>query len=199
MQVDPSLTVDMKFQRPKWARNVGTFQGKAKPTKKPKLKPHTQETENGFLRGLECILPSAVFFSSHQPNRDTSSSSDIRVVRKLPPTLLLLKKPKYASMTDEELKEACKDVFTSGIIVTLDEASYLEECTRLQSQSLTWFEHRTGHITASKFLAVKRASPHPPPTSLIKNWWRETPFFPMCLLFDGEWNMKMFHGMSTLS
>lgn len=170
MQVEPSLIVDIKFQRPKRGRDVGTCQGEAsaKPTKTPKLKPHTQEAENGFLRGLESILPSAVFFSSHQPNCNTSSSSDTPIVRKLPPTLLSLKKPKYASMTDEQLKEACKDVFTSGITVTLDEASYLEECTRLQSQSLIWFEHRTGRITASKFLAVKRASLHPPPASLIK-------------------------------
>ena len=49
-------------------------------------------------------------------------------------------------MTDEELKEARKGVFTSGITVTLDDASYLEECTRLQSQSLIWFEHRTGRL-----------------------------------------------------
>ena len=68
MQVEPSLIVDMKFQGPKRGRDVGTSQGEAsaKPTKTPKLKPHTQEAENGFLRGLESILPSAVFFSSHQ-------------------------------------------------------------------------------------------------------------------------------------
>ena len=61
-------------------------------------------------------------------------------------------------MGEEELKAACEDVFTNKIVVTQEEANYLEESTRLQSQSLLWFKHRTGRITASKFLAVKRAS-----------------------------------------
>ena len=94
---------------------------------------HTQEAEKGFLKELERILPSAVFFLSHQPSCNTNSSSDTPIVCKLPITLLSLKKPKYALMTNEELKEACKNVFTRGITVTLDDASYLEECTRLQS------------------------------------------------------------------
>ena len=143
MQVEPSLIVDIKFHRPKRERDVGTSQGEAsaKPRKPPKLKPHMQKAENWFLKGLENILPFVVLFSSHQPNRNTSSSSDTTIVRKLPPTLLSLTKTKYASMTDEELKGACKDVFTSVIIVTLVEPSYLEECIRLHSQSLIWFEH----------------------------------------------------------
>ena len=137
----------------------------AKPTKTPK--PHTQEAEKGFLKKLESILPSAVFFSSHQPSCNTSSSSDTLIVRKLPSTLLSLKKPKYALITDEEFKEACKNVFTRRITVTLADASYLEECTRLQSQSLIWFEHQTDSITASNFLAVKQACLHPLPASLV--------------------------------
>ena len=109
-----------------------------------------------------------MFFSSHQPKSSISSStSDVHIVHKLPPTLLPLRKPKYAAMAEEELKEACKEVFASGISVTTEEASYLEECTRLQSQSLVWFEHQTGRLTASKFLAVKAASLYLPPASLI--------------------------------
>ena len=77
-------------------------------------------------------------------------------------------------MKDDELKETCKEVFASGITVTTDQASYLEECTKLQSQSLVWIEHRTGRITASKFLAVKRASLHPPPASLVRQLMNRT-------------------------
>ena len=39
-----------------------------------------------------------------------------------------------------------------------DESEYLEESTRLQSQSLLWVQHRAGRITASLFRRVKQTS-----------------------------------------
>ena len=71
-------------------------------------------------------------------------------------------------MTEEELEATCKEVFIKGIVIAPEEAAYLEESTRLQAQSLLWCEHRIGRITVSKLLAVKRASLHPPPASLVK-------------------------------
>ena len=71
-------------------------------------------------------------------------------------------------MTEEELEAACKEVFTKGIVKAPEEAVYLEESTMLQAKSLLWFEHRMGHITASKLLAVKLASLHPLLASLVK-------------------------------
>lgn len=165
--MEPSVIVNIQFQRPKRGRDVGEISTRA--VKVPKLMPHTNEAERRFLTELEVIQPSAVFFSSHAPApSNTAEISVPPVIRKLPPTLTSLHKPKYAVMTEEELRAACKDVFTNGIAVTHEEAIYLEESTRLQSQSLLWFQHRTGRITASKFLAVKRASLHPPPASLVK-------------------------------
>ena len=99
---------------------------------------------------------------------EQASTSASQVVRKLPLLLTSLQKQIYLVMGEEELKAACEDVFTNKIVVTQEEANYLEESTRLQSQSLLWFKHRTGRITASKFLAVKRASLSPPPASLVK-------------------------------
>ena len=61
------------------------------------------------------------------------------------------------------MEARCKE-----IIITPEEAAYLEESTRLQAQSLLWFEHRMGWITASKLLAVKHTSLDPPPVSLVK-------------------------------
>ena len=142
------------------------------PTRAPKihrLKPHTDEAESTFVTELKEILPSAVFFSSQVPSLPSvTNTSAPPVVCKLPPTLTSLEKPKYAGMTEEELKAACREVFATGIVVTREEAAYLEESTRLQSQSLLWFKHRTGRITASKFLAFKRASLCSPPSSLVK-------------------------------
>ena len=137
-----------------------------------KLKPHTEETESRFLSVLKDIQPSAVFFSSHSTLSTSCTGAppalSTPVVRKLPLTLPSLQKPKYSAMNDAELRDACKDVFATGMFVTHEEVNYLEESTRLQSQSLLWFQHRSGRITASKFFAVKRASLDPPPTSLVK-------------------------------
>ena len=145
----------------------------ARPAKAPTLMPHTNEAEKKFISGLRAIQPSAVFFSSHEPSPcveqtpSTSTTTPV-VIRKLPPPLTSLYKPAYEKMRKEKLEAACKEVFTKGIVITSEEATYLEESTRLQTQSLLWFEHRTGLITASKLLAVKRASLHPPPVSLVK-------------------------------
>ena len=133
-----------------------------------------------------------MFISSHQPKSSISSStSDVHIVHKLPPTLLPLRKPKYAAMAEEELKEACKEVFASGISVTTEEASYLEKCTRLQSQSLVWFEHQTGRLTASKFLAVKAASLYSPSASLIDEFMNRKSSLTHVPPLDGELNMRM--------
>ena len=78
-------------------------------------------------------------------------------------------------MSGEELEAACEDVFKQGIIVSQEEITYLEEATRLQSQSHLSFEHRVGRITASRFHAVKFASLDPPPASLPSNSWRRSP------------------------
>ena len=58
--------------------------------------------------------------------------------------------------------------------MTQEEVTYLEEATRLQSQTLLWFEHRVGRITASRFHAVKSASLDPPPASLLKQFMKKS-------------------------
>ena len=118
-------------------------------------------------------MPNAVIFSSLAPLRSVSSTPP---VRKLPRPLTSLHMPKYLTMKAEELKAACEDVFDSTLVVTKEEAAYLEESTRLQSQSLLWYEHRKGRITASRFRAVSRASTDSPPASLIKALLQETKF-----------------------
>ena len=70
-------------------------------------------------------------------------------------------------MTPEELNAECEAVFGSKLVIT-KEASYLEEATRLQTQSILWHQHRTGCIMASKFFAVARTSIKSPSPSLIK-------------------------------
>ena len=79
-------------------------------------------------------------------------------------------------MEDAELKVVCNDLFPSGLNISKEEAKYLEESTKLQSQCLLWFKYRTGRITASKFGPVSRACIHNPPVSLVKDLMKENHF-----------------------
>ena len=56
-----------------------------------------------------------------------------------------------------------------------EDAHYLSEATSLQSQSLLWFEHRKGRITASQFGAVCRTSIQSPSRSLLDRILQRTP------------------------
>ena len=69
-------------------------------------------------------------------------------------------------MSESDLRNAVEVVYQK-LAITTDEAAYLEECTRLHSQSKLWFDHRAGRITASKFGSVSKASLNPPPASLV--------------------------------
>ena len=124
------------------------------------------EAEATFLSNLKEVYPSAVIFSSVL--RRPSTEIHIPVVQKLPPLLTSLHNLACNKMTPEELVAECEAVFGSRLVITKEEASYLEEATRLQSQSILWHKHRTGCITASNFFAVARTSIESPSPSLIK-------------------------------
>ena len=66
-----------------------------------------------------------------------------------------------------------QDIFTM-LKMSNDESEYLEESTHLQSQSLLWFQHRAGRITASLFRRVKQVSLTTTPASLVKTILQES-------------------------
>lgn len=106
----------------------------------------------------------------------SAATNTPRLVRKLPTPLTDLKEKKYQEMSDTELRSVCTKLFRDGLKITDDEAAYLEESTKLQSQCLLWFKYRIGRITASKFAAVKRARSQTPPMSLVKQIMGEVNF-----------------------
>ena len=53
-------------------------------------------------------------------------------------------------MSDEELYNESEEVMNT-IKFSEDDAKYLAEVTKLQSDSLLWFEHPKGRITTSNF------------------------------------------------
>ena len=141
---------------------------------KAAAQPQSSEDKEFFLTELKKCSPNAVVFSSLE-QLETTGSISCRVVRKLPSPLTSLYDPKYLKMNKQNLGIACKEIFRS-ISITKEEAAYLEECTRLQSESTLWYDHRKGRITASKFYSVFRASSTTPPASLIQSLLQRSKF-----------------------
>ena len=70
-------------------------------------------------------------------------------------------------LTKQEQKVECERIVKGELKMTQEEADYLQQSTRLQAQSLLWFAHRKGRITASKFGAVCQTSVSSPSKSLV--------------------------------
>ena len=64
-QIEPSLVVNIPFQRPKRGRDIG--EKPSRPMKVMRSKPHSIAMEDIFLRELQQISPSSVVFSSLPP------------------------------------------------------------------------------------------------------------------------------------
>ena len=133
-------------------------------------------SKDAFLTGLQNVAPSAVVLSSAFLSTNQPSHSPARKVRKLPEPLTSLHHSKYQKMSPDELKTACEEIFANGLKISSEEAAYLEESTRLQSQCLLWFEQRAGRITASMFRKVTRTSIDNPSQSLLSSLMRESKF-----------------------
>ena len=59
-------------------------------------------------------------------------------------------------------------MFDEELVITAEESDFLFCSTLLQSQSLLWFEHRRGRLTASKFGAICHTSVYKPSKSLVQ-------------------------------
>ena len=151
--MEPALIANIEFKqskRPKLASSVS----------KNVQKEGRLATGNAVIQpeaNLKDVFPSAVVFSSIL-QKPTPCVQSQPVVQKLPFLLTSLHKVSYNKMTPEELNAECQVIFQTILVVSKDEASYLEQVTRLQSQSILWHQHRTGRVTASKIFAVARTS-----------------------------------------
>ena len=74
---------------------------------------------------------------------------------------------KYLELPYHELIAKSSEVYAS-ITVTAEQAIKLEEVTRKQLNSKTWFPFCAGRITASRFKAAASANVSEPSQSLIK-------------------------------
>ena len=169
-QIEPVLISNVLFQRPKRGQKKDDVPPDKQAKRRKAIQEQSSEAQVAFIDRLRDIHPASVVLSAIEKQEQPSIPS---VVRKLPSSLLSLRSSKYSNMSPHELLGACQRVFDS-LSVSIEEATYLEESTRLQSHSPLWFHHRTGRITASMFKRVKQASILKPPTSLIKMIMQET-------------------------
>ena len=128
-----------------------------------------------FFKGLKAMRPNAAILTAVISIPQMETGSHTPTIRTLPPTIMSLHHLRYAELNEEELKLECKRVFEQELVVMQAEADYLEQSTRLQSRSLTWFSHRRGRITASKFGSVFRTSPFSPAQSLVDSLLKPPP------------------------
>ena len=133
------------------------------------------EEQEMFLKGLKAIRPNAAILTAVIPKPPKETNPHTPPTRTLPPTIMSLYHPHYADLSEEELELECKRVFEQELVVTQAEADYLEQSTRLQSRSLTWFSHRRGRITASKFGSVLHTSLFSPAPSLVDSLLKPSP------------------------
>ena len=105
-----------------------------------KVKP-TIDDKAEFFEELKDIFPeSAVLTAVEIGMLDTSSSirTSSQIVCKLPPSLTSL----YSGYRSNGIAKNCDTIFYSDIMsISEAEASFLEQSTRLQSQSLLWHKH----------------------------------------------------------
>ena len=86
----------------------------------------------------------------------------------LPETLKSLYSKKYESCTTFQVLRLAK-MKVSSIVCTSEQANFLEKATHGQSNSILWFDHRLGHITASIMGRVTKCQEKVFPNSLFKN------------------------------
>lgn len=132
--------------------------------------PPTTTEKQAFLKGLQDLCPKAailsIFFQKEEQDKHPSSM-------KLPRTIDSFYHPRYSKLSAAMLQEESCKVFEE-IKITEEESQYLAKCTRLQSQSTTWFSHRKGRITASRFRAACKTSVVKPAESLVRQILQQT-------------------------
>ena len=132
--------------------------------------PAAHLNRDSILEAVHKVRPSAAVFTVLakyvRPDRCEPIQASVPV--KLPPTLQSLHNPKCSAYCIEELRRMSRGVFTT-ISITEEEARLLERSTRQQSKSCTWYDHRVGRITASKFYTVCHFTGRNYPTSIVKS------------------------------
>lgn len=126
-----------------------------------------QTAFSGILCPKSAILTAVFPQDPDDPESTTRRKSMPDPIPELPSTITSLFDVKYKDLSVGQLSRECHHVFDHKIKVTAAQAEYLTASTKLQSQSLLWFEHRLGRLTASRFGTVCKTNPDKPSKSLL--------------------------------
>ena len=172
-QYEPARIVDINFTQPKRLREslLEEDNDEVTPAKKAIPSPSFEERKS-FIDTIQTLLPRSAILNVS--TLKVGPRSRHTVAKTLPPTIQSFAHQRYSSLGKEELHAECEVVFNQ-MKISQDEAHYLSEATCLQSQSILWFEHRKGRITASLFGAVCRTSIQLPSLSLLNKILQRTP------------------------
>ena len=171
IQHQPARIVDINFV---WPKRGWEDEEKGTPCpKQQRIEPLTYEEQKAFIEWIQRLEPKAAILTATIVKPSMANIAKLR--KRLPATIASLYDPKFAQMSHDMLMAECENVFHSNIAVTKEEADYLEQSTVLQSESLLWFEHRKGRITASHFGSVFHTSLDSPSSSLINSVLQQRP------------------------
>lgn len=167
MQHQPARVIDVTFQQPK-RDNTCTTSASCAPSVKRRVVPLPTENEkSAFLDRLRELAPNATVLSAHYKD-DTFVHAHRQCYPALPPTMMSLGRVQYREMDADKLLYNCEQVFNE-MVVTGEESNFLFHSTKKQSNSLLWYQHRRGRLTASKFGAISCTSLESPSKSLVES------------------------------
>ena len=142
---------------------------------KPKLNivPDTRSA----LKKIWDVNKSAIVFTTfrkelYRNSSDTDTASECEdefCPCPLPINLTTVYDPAFSDMSTSDLCQKGRDIYDSVILSdTQDSYKLLEQETRGQSHSPTWFAYRTGRITASRLHGVITRKPSTSPDNMVK-------------------------------
>ncbi|XP_066924725.1 uncharacterized protein [Clytia hemisphaerica] len=160
--------------------NILIYSEKAKdklkmPQQPTPIKPIHLDHFEEFLVNLKGTAPETValsLFGEHQDNFVIENTQETRP--HLPPSLRLLFKEKNIELNEEEYLDLAMSTMNNLKSVSLESILYVEESTRNQALSFTWFQQRAGRITGSTIRKVFKASIEEPNKELVKSICSDT-------------------------
>ncbi len=155
-----------------------TVENYSQPPSNKYIPPPTPQDRENFSSPLKVLFPKCAILTA--ASRQLQPEKTAPSVRSLPSSIASLHSPRYKELSATELATESERVFKDVVSVTKEDADYLERCTTLQSQSLLWFEHRKGRITASRFGAVCHTSITSPAQSLVCSILQRSPKVESC-------------------
>ncbi|KAF4517272.1 hypothetical protein B566_EDAN008606 [Ephemera danica] len=167
--VTPARELDFTSSRQKWKDLNSTDcedhckKKSANKRSRPVTPPTAQEMEETYDQ-LNLNFQDSQLLRYH----NTYHKQFVGAVHELPKTFTQLYNSEYVQLPYHELITKCHDDYLS-ITVSGAQIAAVEEATRKQSKSQTWFLQRAGRVTASKIFDVCHSEPSSPAISLVKS------------------------------